>query len=360
MVSLMFKRMAALLLFALTVAACGSTNTAAPQPTTAPAATTVPAATAAPAATDAPAPTDAPAATAAPAATDAPAAERPADGARTITDATGQEIAVPVDPQRVVVLSEQDLDGTLALGITPVGTVNGRGQKTPPLYLGERAAAITSVGDFSQPSLEKVVELKPDLILIGGIFPQIEALLPDLRTIAPTVVTYALTDDWKTAFRGTANALNKAEEAEKFLADYDARTAAIKTALGANAGTEVSIVRWNPQGPGIMATGSFSSLVLTDLGFKRPASQQQIEGFSHSEPLSLEQLEQIDGDWLFLGTLNADGTKALEEARTQPLFQQLDAVKNNHVVNVDGTFWTSRGGPLAALIILDDVEKSVK
>ncbi|GAB4210736.1 MAG: amonabactin ABC transporter substrate-binding protein [Roseiflexaceae bacterium] len=334
MVSPMLKRMAALVLLALTLAACGSTNSAAPQPNAA-------------------------VATAAPAATAATTAGQPSESTRTITDATGQQVTVPVAPQRVVVLSEQDLDGALALGVTPVGTINGRGQKTPPLYLGERAAAITSVGDFAQPSLEKVVALKPDLILIGGIFPQIEALLPDLRAVAPTVVTYALADDWKTAFRGTAAALNKSTEAEAFLAGYDTRAAAIRDALGTNADTEASIIRWNPQGPGIMALGSFSSLVLRDLGFRRPASQQ-IEGYSHSDPLSLEQLDQIDGDWLFLGTLNADGAKALEEARAQPLFQQLDAAKRNHVVNVDGTLWTSRGGPLAALIVLEDVEKAVK
>jgi iron complex transport system substrate-binding protein len=274
-------------------------------------------------------------------------------------DVTGQEIEVPVAPQRVVTLSEQDLDGALALGVTPVGTVNGRGQLTPPLYLGERVEGITSVGSLAEPSLERVAELQPDLILVGGLFAALEAILPDLQQIAPVVVTYANADDWKTAFLGTANALNRMEEAEAFLSDYDARIQDIQSRLGENANAEVSIVRWNPQGPGIMAMDSFSSRIARDLGLVRPASQQYVEGFSHSEPLSLEQLDLLEADWLFLGTLNADGAAAMETAQSSPLYRQLRVVQDNRVILVDGTVWTSRGGPLAVHLVLDDIEAAL-
>ena len=290
-----------------------------------------------------------------PEATTIPTAETSADALRTITDASGQEVELPVAPLRVVTLSEQDLDGALALGLTPVGTVNGRGQQTPPLYLGEQIATITSVGNLAEPSLEKIVELQPDLILVGGIFPALEAILPDLRQIAPTVVTYAIDEDWKSAFLGTAEALNREDEANEFLAAYDARVQEIQGELGENADAEVSIVRWNPQGPGIMALDAFASLIVRDLGLVRPATQQ-IEGYAHSDPLSLEQLDQLEADWLFLGTLNPDGEAAMADAQSSPLYQQLSVVQIDHVVMVDGTVWTSRGGPLAAHIVLDDVE----
>lgn len=108
------------------------------------------------------------------------------DDPRTITDARGQEMTIPANPEQVVVLSEQDLDAALALDVSVVGTVNGRDQPTPPLYLGDRVESITSaVGSFTEPSLETVAELDPDLILIGGIFPAIEELLPQLAALAP-------------------------------------------------------------------------------------------------------------------------------------------------------------------------------
>lgn len=277
---------------------------------------------------------------------------------RTITDASGATVAVPSSPQRVVTLSEQDLDGALAVGLTPVGSVNGRGQNTLPLYLSGRVQGIESVGSLSEPSAEKIAALKPDLILFGGLTPAIEKTLPQLRAIAPVVITYNNSDDWKTAFKRTAAALNRDAEASAFLSSYDAKVAEVKAAVLKGGSAEVSIVRWNPTGPGIMQREAFASLVLSDLGMVRPAGQQT-PGFSHSEPLSIEQLGQIDADWLFLGTLNADGAAALEQARKNPLWQQLSVVKNQHVVEVDGTIWTSRGGPLAALIVLDTVKSAM-
>ena len=266
------------------------------------------------------------------------------DDIRTITDSRGQEITVPANPERVVVLSEQDLDAALALDASVVGTVNGRGQQTPPLYLGEQVEGITSVGSLTEPSLEAIVGLEPDVILIGGIFPAIEGLLPQLAEIAPTVVTYALEDDWKTAFLGTAQALNKEDQAEAWLADYEVQAQETEQLLGTNATSEISIVRWNPDGPVVMTPESFGGLVLSDVGLTRPEAQQieRWQGHYHSEPLSLEQLDLIDGDWMFLSTLNPDGEQAMNDAMDNQLFQQLNAVSNESV-----SVSMARSGPVA-------------
>jgi iron complex transport system substrate-binding protein len=283
------------------------------------------------------------------------AAPSEAPATRSVTDATGTAVTVPGAPKRVVALSEQDLDGTLALGVTPVGTVNGRGQSTPPGYLGDRVKGIAIVGDVAKPAMDKLVAATPDLILAGSVTDA--QILADLRKLAPTVVTYQPADDWKKAFRNLADALGRADAATAWLARYDGTVAAAKAAFGAHAAAAVSIVRWNPQGPGVMQTGHFASLVATDLGLKRPATQQQ-PGFAHSEPLSLENLGKADGDWLFLGTLNAQGKQALEAAQANPAYQQLQAVRNKRVVAVDGTVWTSRGGPEAALLVVADIRKA--
>nr|BFF02932.1 amonabactin ABC transporter substrate-binding protein [Streptoalloteichus tenebrarius] len=290
---------------------------------------------------------------------DTPAAGgQDASAKRTITDVTGKQMEVPANPQRVLALSEQDLDAVLALDMRPVGTVNGRGQKTPPRYLGDRVKDVKVVGDITTPSMDKVVEANPDVILAGGLTD--ENLLNQLRQVAPTVVTYKPETDWKTAFRTEADVLNKTEKAEAVLADYDRRVQEVKGKLGPNANAEVSIVRWNPKGPGVMQTQQFASLVVADLGLRRPAAQQE-PGFSHGAPLSLEALAKMDGDWLFLGTLTPDGeaVQAMEQARNTPAFQQLKAVRDNHLVPVDGSLWTSRGGPLGARAVLDDVQKAM-
>lgn len=277
-------------------------------------------------------------------------------GPRAVTDATGTQVSVPAEPKRVIALSEQDLDGALAVGVTPVGTVNGRGQKAPPAYLGSRVAGIQVVGDVAKPTMDKVIAATPDLILAGSVTD--EQILAQLRQIAPTVVTYQPADDWKKAFRKLGEALGKTDAVQAWFGVYDKKADESKAKFGANAGAKVSLVRWNPQGPGIMQTEHFASLVAADLGLSRPAGQQE-KGFAHTAPLSLERLSTIDGDWIFLGTLNAEGQTALATAKATPAFQQLEAVKKSRLVAVDGTVWTSRGGPLAAMQVIDDFTKAL-
>lgn len=287
----------------------------------------------------------------------APDSSSSAAATRQIKDATGTMITVPASPQRVVTLTQEDLDAALALGVKPVGITNGQGLDRPPAYLEDKVAGIPIVGNLLQPVIEKVVEVKPDLILAGDM--QDQQILDQLRKITPaTVVTMAPTDDWKLSFKAIANTLNRLDEAEKVLADYEAKVAEVKGRLGKNAGAEVSIVRWNPQGPSWMEKRQFSSMIATDLGLKRPKAQDK-DGTAHSMPLSLEALDEIDGEWLFLSSLTEDGRKALDEVKETKAFKELDAVKNGRVVTVDGSVWSTRGGPLAAQVVLSDYAKAL-
>ncbi|MGI0116232.1 ABC transporter substrate-binding protein [Zooshikella sp. RANM57] len=278
----------------------------------------------------------------------------------TFTDVTGYEVTLAKAPQRLVVLSEMDLDMLLALGISPVGTTAGRGQPGIPRYLAdnEQLHDIRMVGRLGQPSLDMLVELQPDLILVGGLNnPQ---LLKQLRKVAPTAVSYHATEDWQTALQRVAGWLRKESSAEQFIQHYQQQVQSIRQQLGDQQQATVSVVRWNPQGPGYMLQGAFVSQVLADLQLKRPEAQRQ-PGPGHSPPLSLEALSLIDGDWLFVGTLTVSGkaVDAMQAMQRMPVYQSLRAVQNKHVVNVDGSLWTSVGGPLAAMAVLKDVADSM-
>lgn len=339
---------------ALALAACQSAAPAAVP--TAPAATVAPAeaaATAAPAATVAPAATSAPAATAAPAET-----SQAAIGAtKVITDANGASLEVPADPQRIVVVTQEALDILLTLGVKPVGITNGQGQTAPPAYLADQVAGIEVVGDMMRPNIESVAKLKPDLILAGDMTEEYHGdALKQLRAIAPTVITTVYGETWQQHLQRIAAITGREAQAQQALAAYAKKLEEVKAKLGANAGAEVSIVRWNPTGPSFMDKDQFASAVLADLGLVRPANQR-VEGHAHSAPLSLEKIAEIDGDWMFIGTLSPAGedVDAMKSAMDSPLFQQLKAVKSGHVVPMDGAVWSTLGGPIAADKVVDAV-----
>ncbi|MFI1970768.1 iron-siderophore ABC transporter substrate-binding protein [Streptomyces cinnamoneus] len=279
-------------------------------------------------------------------------------GTRTVKDATGTAVKVPANPKRIVTLTQEDLDAVLALGLKPVGITNGQGLNKPPAYLADKVEGVNVVGNLLQPVMDKVIAAKPDLILAGDM--QDQQVLKQLREITPaTLVTMAPTDDWKISFRGIGNAVNGLDKANKVIADYEAKAKSAGEGLGENKGAEVGIVRWNPEGPSWMEKRQFASGVALDMGLKRPKTQDK-DGNAHTPSLSLEKINEIDGDWLFLSTLTSDGEKALKDVQEKPAYKELNAVKKNHAVTVDGSVWSTRGGPLASQAVIDDIVKALK
>lgn len=282
---------------------------------------------------------------------------------RTITDALGREVTIPANPQRVVVLSEIDLDSLLALGIVPVGAPNGRGQMTLPSYLLPLIEGkTTSIGGLGEPNLETILTLQPDVIVYSDPYGPLAEKIPDLEQIAPVVVPYVDNGDWhwKTVFLAVAEAMDKSAEAEAWMQMYEADAAALGTYLS-NDLREVSIVRWMADGPRILLSNAFSSQVLSDIGFVRPDYQLDLAGTHpvHTDVISLEEVNLVDADIVFAGGLNPEGDVAMQEALQNPLVQTLTSVQTNRLFLVDGLAWSSTGGPTAAMQVLADVEKAL-
>ncbi|MFE7618142.1 ABC transporter substrate-binding protein [Streptomyces sp. NPDC057496] len=280
-----------------------------------------------------------------------------ASATRTVKDATGRAVEVPANPKRIVTLTQEELDAVLALGVKPVGITNGQGLNKPPAYLADKVEGIDIVGNLLQPVMDKVVAAKPDLILAGDM--QDEQVLEQLREITPaTLVTMAPTDDWKLSLRGIGNALNKLDVANEVISEHESAAKAAGEKLGGNKGAEVSIVRWNPDGPSWMENKQFASGIALEMGLKRPKTQNK-DGNAHTPSLSLEKIDEIDGDWLFLSTLTSDGEQALKEVQSKAAYKELNAVKEGHVVTVNGSVWSTRGGPLAADEVIKDITKAL-
>ncbi|MFT4294395.1 MAG: iron-siderophore ABC transporter substrate-binding protein [Micropruina sp.] len=305
----------------------------------------------------------------------APAPSSPAAAqTRAVTDINGERVEVPAQPQRVVPLSEPTLDGVLALGVTPVGTVSGRGQSGVPNYLADVARDIPILGGIGQPNFEAIGAAKPDLILVDGTSvnnnpPVLEAL----RQIAPVVNTGFAGGEWRTNFRNVAAALGREQQGEKVIADYEAKVASTRASLGKVKDQTFSIVRWQGTAPALILKELPPGQALVDLGLRRPAGQDTF-GRGHSEPVSLENLQQIDADHMFFGTLggssvsnpNAGGSagldgaqQALAQAERVPGFTRLNAYRKKQIILVDGSAWTSTGGPLLMNRLVDDVRKAL-
>ena len=275
--------------------------------------------------------------------------------AREITHAMGVA-DVPDHPQRIVVLTNEGTEALLAVGITPVGAV--KSWLGDPWYdhIAADMADVTVLGEESAVNLEVLVSLQPDLIL--GNKQRHEKIYDQLSAIAPTVISERLRGDWKINMALYTDAAGKGEEGKAALAAYDARIAALHDALGASLDEKISIARFMAGQTRIMFKDSFSGLALSELGFKRPASQDK-DAFA--EEITKERIPEFEGDRLFYFTYetgNGEGDTQARDWLADPLWNNLEVVKSGKVHEVSDAVWNTAGGIIAANLLLDDIEKT--
>ncbi|MFG6113862.1 ABC transporter substrate-binding protein [Halobacillus sp. MO56] len=272
----------------------------------------------------------------------------------TIKHAMG-ETTIEEKPERVVILTNEGTEALLALGVKPVGAV--KSWTGDPWYdhISDQMEGVEVVGDESNVNIEKILELKPDLI-IGNKMRQ-EDIYDKLNKIAPTVFAETLRGEWQTNFMTYSKALNKEEEGQQLIDEYDQRLEDFANKAGDKLDQKVSVVRFMPDHVRIYHKDSFSGVILDQIGFKRPESQQAND---FMEKATKERIPAMDGDVLFHFTYETgDGAanKVKEEWMTDPLFQNLEVVKQDNVHEVSDAIWNTAGGYLAANEMVDDLEK---
>ena len=281
--------------------------------------------------------------------------DEPAAATRTFKHAMG-ETEIPAKPERVVVLTNEGTEALLALGVKPVGAV--KSWLGDPWYdhIAAQMEGVTNVGEESQPNLELIINLEPDLII--GNKMRHEDIYDELSAIAPTVFSEDLRGDWQINFKLYADALGLAEKGEEVLNDYFARIEDLRTKLGDRLSTKVSVVRFMAGDTRIYWKDSFSGVILSQIGLARPESQDK-DDFA-ARGVTKERIEEMDGDILFYFTYETgDGeATAVEKSWVEdPLWQTLDVVKAGKVYKVSDAIWNTAGGVLAANLMLDDLYK---
>ncbi|KZO00803.1 ABC transporter substrate-binding protein [Pseudobacillus badius] len=262
------------------------------------------------------------------------------------------------EPKRVVILTNEGTEALLALGVKPVGAVQSWTGDPWYSHIKSDMKGVKSVGNEGEPSVETIASLKPDLII--GNKMRHEKIYEQLSAIAPTVFSETLRGDWKENFKLYAQAVNKEEEGKQVIADFDQRVQELKGLLGDKLKQKVSIVRFMPGDVRIYHKDTFSGVILDQLGFARPEGQDQPD-FAEKN-VTKERIPAMDGDILFYFTYDpaeskGEAPKLEEEWVEDPLFKNLNVVKNNNIHKVDDAIWNTAGGVVAANLFLDDIEK---
>ncbi len=249
-------------------------------------------------------------------------------------------IEIPAAPERIIALGSTDIDVAYAVGINPIAIYanpyeeDGISPWLDDYFDAEETELIT----FDQLNFEQVVELQPDLIM-GSVY-NIDTLYANLSQIAPTTawITESYGDTWQEQAVAAGQALGKEAEAQELVDETESQIEAIQTEYPAIEGKTFSLsFLWDTAGIAtIYSPDDFAVQFFQELGFElTPALAELEEEEGNSQgALSLETLHLIDADLVVLAFASPEIQTAYEE---NPLYQQLQAVKDGRVVVVDLT-----------------------
>ena len=272
---------------------------------------------------------------------------------KTIIHAMGSS-EVPQKVLRVVTLFQGATDSVVALGVTPIGVVDSWAQQPTYEYLRDALKGVSHVGLETQPNLEAIVALKPDLII--GTKSRHEKIYGQLSQIAPTVMAENVYD-FKTTLDLTAEALGKQEEGRQVWGAFQQRIThfhhVIKKRVP-NWPLTAAVLNIRADHLRLYLNQSFSGVVLKEIGFKFPLPNENGWGVKLK---TKEALPSVNADVFFIILQSDDAAvkQNYDAWRAHPLWKMLTAPKNQQVFEVDNVAWLLSGGILGAEKILDQL-----
>ncbi|MBY0007539.1 MULTISPECIES: iron-hydroxamate ABC transporter substrate-binding protein [Priestia] len=229
-------------------------------------------------------------------------------------------VKVPANPKRVVVLGSY-AGNVLSLGVNIVGVDSW--SKMNPRF----EKKLKGVEEVSEENLEKIIELKPDLIIGLSTTKNIDKL----KKIAPTVTYTYDKVDYLTQHVEIGKLLNKEEEAQSWVDDFKKRAAKAGSDIKAKIGEDatVSVIENFDKQLYVFGNnwGRGTEILYQEMKLKMPQKVKKMALKDGYYAISPEVLPEYAGDYLIFSK-NQDGDTSFEKTDT---YKNIPAVKNNHV-----------------------------
>ena len=271
----------------------------------------------------------------------------------TVKDAKG-EFTLDKTPSRVVALEYSFVDALAQVGVSPVGVADDNKIDRILPQVREKISAWQSVGTRSQPSLEVIASLKPDLIIADP--SRHTAVFEELKKIAPTVMFDSRHESYQENLETAqkiGDLVGKSAEMKAKINEHNDYIANIAKNLGVQ-GKKASFGTSREDKFNIQNDNGYVGSFLTTLGFA-PTKLNSDQAFVE---INLEQLVMEKPEYLFIAHYRDESIARKWEA--EPLWKAIPAVKANHVYSVDSDMWARGRGLEASKIMAKQIEGFVK
>ncbi|WP_428965690.1 ABC transporter substrate-binding protein [Micromonospora fluostatini] len=293
-----------------------------------------------------------------------PEASSAPSGPVSVTDSRNKAINLDGPASKVVALEWAEAEMLVSLGVMPVGVADTKGYATwvtaAPLDAG-----VKDVGTRAEPSVDSIVALEPDLVVVGD--GRATALLDQLEKYVPVLVTKGsdATDNLgrlRSDLTMVATAVGKTAEAEKLLADFDTAIAdgKKKIADAGAAGKSFAIADGWKEGSSVtirmFGQGALISQVGIQLGLKNAWTGEvdEVWGLGQTDVEGLTGLKDQDLHFFYNAS---DGDDVFADGLAgNAIWRSFSFVKEGKLHRMPNGIWTF-GGPLSAKQYLDELVK---
>ena len=262
----------------------------------------------------------------------APAAQFPIK----ITDELGRVVTVKRAPQRIVSLAPSNMEILFSLGLGDKIIGRTDYDDYPPA-----AKSIASVGGYTNPSIEKIVALSPDIIFVVALHKP--KVIPVLESMGYTVIGLdpQTVDQVLDAITLVGKVTGETEEASRVTASLQTRIKAVtdKTdKLTAAQRPKTFYIVWPDP---LMSAGN--STFQSDL-IQKAGGTNIAQGLNGWATISLEAVITANPEIMIAGTGADMASNNSQFIKTEPRLANTDARRLNKVYEVDGNK-ISRPGP---------------
>ncbi|RWZ55306.1 iron citrate ABC transporter substrate-binding protein [Halobacillus fulvus] len=258
------------------------------------------------------------------------------------TEITGQ-------PENVVALEFSFVDNLASLGVSPVGIADDEDESRIIEPIREKIGDYTSVGTRKQPSLEVISSLQPDLIIAD--MQRHQDIYDQLSEIAPTIVLPSLASDYEgiiSSFETVSQAMGMEEKGQEVLAEHEAKMEELKAQVPEDEDRTVLPAVVADSGYFAHNMESYTGSLLESIGLENAIQS----GDPRYNKINLEQVVEFNPDILF--HMETGEQTVVDEWKENDLYQDISAVKNDEVHNVDRVMWSLSRGLISSEEILED------
>ncbi|MCH1625903.1 ABC transporter substrate-binding protein [Ferdinandcohnia quinoae] len=268
--------------------------------------------------------------------------EQTDSGPIVVTDLAGNKVELEKMPERVIAFSSGDLYTILELGGEVVGKPTIRGEEN-----NEKLKDIPEIGEAISINIEKIAELKPDLVIAhkqlnAKDIPQlkqlgIEVLLTGAQSIDESIHTIEM----------IGKVIDKNKEAEKLINSINHNVEEYKAS---NNGDVRSLIIFGVPGNWMVAlpnslSGSFLEAVG---GYNIAKDYPKLEKFPQYAQVNIERIVEANPDVIFLitpGSEEAARVSFTKEMEKNPTWKTIKAVQEDQFIILPNHLFGSNPGP---------------